>query len=298
LKAMAKRPQDRYASAGLLGADLQAWLEGKPTAVNIAAPRKRQSPKFVVASILCIGFAIAFMRPKTSPPPAVVALPTVDNSLGERLVLIPAGQFMFGSPTSENGRDRSEQLRLISIHDPFYISAIEVTQAQYEKVMHDNPSDPRSRGPSLPVENLSWYQARDFCDRLSQLEHHSYRLPREREWEYACRANSTNAFTNGLEPKAVGWFAENSGGHVKPTAIKSPNAWGLFDMHGNVAEWCSDLDVDDGDRGGAQSIATTLRAIRGGSVLSQLLSSRSAARRRASMDDHFSDVGFRVVREP
>ena len=140
------------------------------------------------------------------------------------------------------------------ITKPFYVGAQEVTQAQYQQVMGTNPS--HFQNAQHPVDSVSWEDAVRFCEKLSALAEektagHRYRLPTEAEWEYACRAGHTTRFSCGESDSSLGdyaWHRENSG--LSPHAVgqKRPNAWGLYDMHGNVWEWCADWYEDDADR--------------------------------------------------
>ncbi len=211
------------------------------------------------------------------------------NSIGIHFVEIPAGEFSRGS------------LR-VRITKPFYLSIHEVTQEQYERVMGNNPS--KFKGANLPVERVSWEDAVEFCRELSLKEGQTYRLPTEAEWEYTCRAGSMTAYCFGDDASWLGqyaWYGPNSGWKTNPVGKKRPNAWGLYDMHGNVWEWCQDWhgdypseDVTDptGPKEGSA------RVIRGGSWFNLEWYCRSAYRswRRPSNRNHY--LGFRVALVP
>ena len=165
----------------------------------------------------------------------------VVNSVDMVLVPIPAGEFMMGSPASEPARLDNETQHKVKITQPFYLGAHEVTQAQYQQVMGNNPS--HRRGATKPVERVVWNDAIEFCRKLSEKEGVEYRLPTEAEWEYACRAGTTTAYSFGDDKSQLGkyaWFGGNSDNTIHPMGEKLPNGWGLFDMHGNVREWCQD----------------------------------------------------------
>ena len=176
------------------------------------------------------------------------------------LVYIPPGSFMMGSPDNELHRDIDEILHEVTLTDGFWIGKYEVTQAQWESVMGYNNS--YYLGDNLPVTNLDWNEAAEFCEKLTLLEEkrggrmimgYSYTLPTEAQWEYTCRAGTTTSLNNGYNLiylfwghipcphlKKVGWSNVNSGPLVHEVGLKQPNAWGLYDMHGNVREWCLD----------------------------------------------------------
>jgi formylglycine-generating enzyme required for sulfatase activity len=166
---------------------------------------------------------------------------------GIKLVLIPAGTFTMGSSDDEadRGADESPQTR-VTLTEDFYLGATDVTQGQYESVMDANPSDFKSAGRDAPVEEVSWDDATAFCQKLTERERaagrlpdgHVFKLPTEAQWEYACRAGTTGAYAT--DPAKSSWFDRNSGGTTHQVGAKQPNHWGLYDMTGNVYQWCAD----------------------------------------------------------
>lgn len=223
----------------------------------------------------------------------------ITNSIGMKLNLIPPGEFVMGSPKSEPGRWDDETQHRVKITKPFYLSAHEVTQEQYEQVMGSNPS--RSEGPTKPVEQVNWNEAVAFCGKLSVQEGVEYRLPTEAEWEYSCRAGTTTAYSFGNDVAQLGeyaWWAGNSVGGTRPVGELKPNAWGLFDMHGNVVEWCQDwygdydLQVVSDPAGAAPG---RCRVLRGGAFVLQPLYVR-AANRSSTYRFPLPSFGFRLAR--
>jgi len=181
------------------------------------------------------------------------------NKLGMQFVLISSGSFLMGSPKSEKGRQWNEKRHKVVISKSFYMGETEVTQGQWKKLVGFNPSSFSKLGRNYPVDTVSWDQCMEFIKILNKWEKTDrYRLPTEAEWEYACRAGSTSAFSNGPittdscnkpEPALIhmAWYCYNSGeksstGDFKPHPVKTgePNKWGLYDMHGNVQEWVLD----------------------------------------------------------
>jgi formylglycine-generating enzyme required for sulfatase activity/N-acetylneuraminic acid mutarotase len=224
---------------------------------------------------------------------------TITNSIGMKFAYIPPGRFLRGTPWEKPDRQYDERPHAVRITKPFRIGVTEVTQAQWEAVMGVNRSN--FRGADLPVEKISWREAVEFCERLSRKEARTYRLPTEAEWEYACQAGATGPFAGTGRLDDMAWYDGNSGGTTHPIGTKQPNAWGLYDTHGNVAEWCSDIyDADYPKTEAVDPVGPCEgldRVIRGGSWAHFPLGCRSAARNSAPPSYQFRETGFRVVLE-
>ena len=219
------------------------------------------------------------------------------NSVGMNFVLVPSGSFTMGSISSEVG-SHEKPPHEVTISGSFYIATTEVTQAQWMAVMGTNPS--KFQGDSLPVEQVSWNDAKEFIRKLSSKKGETqYRLPTEAEWEYACRAGTTGDRLGNLGSAA--WYDPNSGGMTHPVGQKQANAWGLYDMLGNVYEWCEDWKgaypggpVTD-PRGPSTG---SFRVVRGGSWFIHANRARPHFRDFFKPDHRQSDVGFRIVAAP
>jgi formylglycine-generating enzyme required for sulfatase activity len=326
---LSSRAERRPAHAGELAESLARLLPAAPVAPPVVRtppvpppPTKPVQPPRQPAG-----------RPPSGPRPLSASLPRhITNTVGMGFVLIPAGSFLMGSPANERDRSTDEgPQHTVTISRPFYLGVHPVTQEQFQRVMGANPShfsragrgrkelkdeDPRL----LPVERVPWGSAVAFCRKLSEMReeqsyNREYRLPTEAEWEWACRAgksgepfcfgstlSSTQANFDGSQPygrAAIGPYLK------RPTAVGSypPNDFGLFDMHGNVWEWCSDWYGEDyyahsppeGPQGPADG---TEKVLRGGCWSSSGANCRSAYRGRSDPGNHVYRFGFRVVLVP
>jgi formylglycine-generating enzyme required for sulfatase activity len=208
-------------------------------------------------------------------------------------ILIPAGKFITGDIIQHE----------IILSKPFYMQTTEVTQGQWQKVMGNNPSMFKGCGDNCPVENISWGDIQEFIRRLNQTERENkYRLPTEAEWEFACRAGSTMIYSFGNNEDELGdyaWYEQNSGRQPHPVAQKKPNAWGLYDMHGNVSEWCQDWHDDYPSGTVTDPKGPSFgqhRVMRGGSWLSSASILQNAFRSGDYPVVRSNDIGFRLVR--
>ena len=185
---------------------------------------------------------------------ALVGPHTFTNSLGMKMIWCPAGTFLMGSPANEEGRNENENQVQVHISQGFWMASTPVTQGQWQALMHSNPSGFKSSA-DLPVEMVSWNDAQAFCEKLNHLDTLAkrcrYALPTEAQWEYACRAGTKTPFSfgclfNGREANGNGklpYGTETEGPYLEktcPVGRYESNGWGLYDMHGNVWEWCAD----------------------------------------------------------
>jgi len=236
-------------------------------------------------------------------------VPEFTNSIGMTFVYIKPGTFIMGSPLSEPGRYSDETQHQVTLTKGYYMQTTEVTQAQWSAIMESTFKD--ECGDNCPVYFKGWNDSQEFISKLNQYEKtNKYRLPTEAEWEYAARAGSTSAFASGGinetecgDPNlnAMGWYCLEPGFfEIRPVAQKQANAWGVFDMHGNVYEWCNDWygaypDYSETDPIGP--LSGTHRVARGGCWASYARSCRSANRANYWTPDGGGDCnGFRLVR--
>lgn len=223
---------------------------------------------------------------------------TYQNSIGIKFRLIPAGTYRIGSPIEEVGRQKKEKPHLVTITKSFYISETEITQEQWLKIYDENPS--KFSGKDLPVDHVTYADSVKFCRKLSKAKGLSFRLPTESEWEIACRGGSTDAISGTGTLNEMGWYNKNSNKSTHAVAQKKPNAFGLYDMHGNVWEWCSDISGDYDTRhlidprGAKNSSGNHVR--RGGSYQTGSHICRSAFRNLyAPLVYRHRNTGFRIA---
>ena len=222
---------------------------------------------------------------------------------------IPPGKFTMGSPPDEvmRGKDEGPQHE-VALTRGFYLGIYEVTQAQWEQVMGENPAVFQSleKSPQHPVEYVSWNDCREFISQLNEMGKGSFRLPTEAEWEYACRAGTQTAYYWGEKMAQNGssdyaWANSRSFAQTHPVGSKQPNAWGLYDMSGSVWEWCQDwfgpyssefqTDPPGPEEG-------EMKVFRGGSWYDFYESHRSANRHKHAPSEHYAAIGLRLVWEP
>ena len=219
-------------------------------------------------------------------------------------VLIPAGSFVMGSPTGEAKNEKEsliEKQHKVTISEPYYLGKFELTQAQYQKVLGANPSV--TPGDSLPVHNVAWQDAQEFCTKMGERVKRAVQLPTDAQWEYACRAGTTTAYDGGSQISdldKIGWHGGNSGGKLHAGGERAPNAWGLYDMHGNIREFVRDLFADAAledatDPLGPKEGDPKNHVVRGGAFTANAavaLNCRAAVRRPT---ESLKMTGFRIL---
>ena len=208
----------------------------------------------------------------------------------------PAGTFTMGSPSSvSNWYDEGPQ-HSVTLTKGFWMLETQVTQKMWKSVMRNNPSS--FPGEQNPVECVSWHKCREFCKALSSKLGVTVDLPTEAQWEYACRAGTTGAYAGDLD--AMAWYSKNSGMETHPVGQKKANTWGLYDMYGNVWEWCLDWYRKDyytesptSDPCGPNN--GSIQVIRGGGWSNNIWDCRSANRGHRGPGSWYYDLGFRIV---
>jgi len=277
-----------------------------------------QSNRQIYVTIVALVAALGLWGCQKKPEAPVKAPEVVNTPSGLEMVVIPAGSFQMGS---DKGQDDETPVHTVQISS-FWMDRYEVVQSQFRKFEFPDPS--HFKGKGQPLEQINWTDAALYCNERSiaeglqpcydedtwqcDFDADGYRLPTEAEWEYACRAGTTGAYSFGSDVQKLSdyaWFADSAAGKTHPVGQKKPNAWGLYDMHGNVAEWCNDLYAEsyyaespaENPRGPAEG---TERVLRGGAWNSSADSCRSSYRSSdPSIDDTClaSDaIGFRCVR--
>ncbi len=236
------------------------------------------------------------LTPKPTPTPRSTLQSFVEdlgNGVKIEMVAVTGGTFQMGSEAGEADENPVHQVTVSA----FAMGKYEVTQAQWQAVMGSKPSN--FKGADLPVEIVSWEEAQAFCRELSRMTGKGYRMPTEAEWEYACRAGTKGPYAGTLSEMA--WYSDNAGSRTHPVGQKKPNAWGLYDMHGNVWEWCQDWY----DRSYySQSSATdpqgpragSYRVVRGGGWSYAAADCRSAYRDYRAPGSRYGSLGFRLLR--
>jgi formylglycine-generating enzyme required for sulfatase activity len=238
---------------------------------------------------------------------------------GYEMVRVSAGSFTMGSPSSEADRGSDEIQHQVRLSRDYYVGVYEVTQGLWQEVMGENPSEFSSCGSTCPVEQVSWLDSVAFANALSEregleacyqisgesvswprgLDCSGYRLPTEAEWEYAARAGGSHLYSGSNELDAVGWYSSNSGSKTHPVGQKQANAWGLYDMSGNVYEWTWDWSGDYASTNATDPAGPNTgadRVIRGGSCHYNPRFARLAYRYEYSPSIRLNDLGLRLLR--
>jgi formylglycine-generating enzyme required for sulfatase activity len=298
-------------------------MRGMPTQAWAWHPNRCQEVAFLAiircGELLAVLLVAGCGGPET-PGRAVTAPPIITTAAGVEMVRIPAGRFVMGSAIGETDESPPHEVWI----DALLVDRCEVTQEQYGKLVHGNPS--HFKGPKRPMEQISWADAALYCNHRSRAEGfqpcyneenaqcnfdaNGYRLPTEAEWEYACRAGGESDYPFGADPQQLrqyAWYSENAAKATHPVGQMKPNAWGLYDMLGNVAEWCNDVYHEDyygkspprNPHGPADGEKYVLR---GGAWNGNAKGCRPA--RRVGEDPGFQDtcfardaIGFRCVRK-
>ncbi len=246
-----------------------------------------------------MGWLLPAMASAFAPPDSGVTI-LLPGEVPMSFTYVSPGEFRMGSPQSDSLRDGDEAPAVLTrIESGFYLGTYEVTQAQWQAVMGENPAIFQQTSHHLqhPVESVSWQDCQDFVARLEALGLGQFRLPTEAEWEYACRAGTTTRFywgdTPNWEAHQYGWMNSRSHAATNPVGQKIPNAFGFYDMSGNVWEWCQDTYIPYGKA----PRTDTLKVFRGGSWYDFPVHQRSANRHRHGLHERYTAIGVRLVWE-
>ncbi len=241
---------------------------------------------------------------KSPTPSPQILTETLSGNIKLEMIKIPAGSFLMGSADNDESAYSSEKPQHRVNLQEFYLGKYPVTQEQYQAIMGNNPSKFKNNLKN-PVENISWNDAQEFCQKLSDKTGKKYRLPSEAEWEYACRAGTQTRYYFGDNAELLGeyaWYGQNSDSKNHPVGQKRQNNWGLHDMYGNVWEWCEDGWHDnyknaptDGTAWNDNHSQSNSRVLRGGSWVNDPGGCRSAYRDGFNADDGTSSIGFRLA---
>jgi len=257
-----------------------------------------QTARMAQVFVLALATFVLACRPGGQPKLPKALTLNLGGDVKMEFVLIRPGSFLMGS---EQGGNNEKPVHKVTITKPFYLGKYEVTQQQWDALMGDNPS--QFKGPTKPVDNVRWDECQAFMEKLGEkFAEMEFRFPSEAEWEYACRAGSTTHYCYGDADTSLSeyaWYAANSDEKSHPVGEKKPNAWGLYDMHGNVWEWCAERFAENypgGDLIDPTGPATgTLRVVRGGARNSSASLCRSTFRVPVAPDYVGPSVGLRLV---
>jgi formylglycine-generating enzyme required for sulfatase activity len=283
---------------------------GAPEIGGAAVSAESQDSSQTIAPVVQVPPLAIKPAPDEGGAPEMEEAAVQTHTLGLTFVLVPAGILLMGSPEQELGRSDDEITHEVTISQSFSLQTTPVTQGQWQAIMGRDERVALGEA-HLPVTGVNWQDCQEFLARLNSRGEGTYRLPTEAEWEHACRGGNPGALATGelttlyceLDPTLddIGWYCGNSGRRPQPVAQKRPNAWGLYDMHGNVAEWCQDwygpfADTPRTDPQGPPSGPG--RVLRGGSWFSSAKNCRSAARFHwpPQSRSQLQTLGFRLVK--
>ena len=311
-KALRKAPEERFENCTAFANALAAGIS-IPDLVEPKAQKNSEQPSKPKVSSQTTPSTVSQEQQSSL---SISSLPVGEFQIGLpggvelTMVKIPSGAFMMGSPENELGRGHDEKQHRVILSKDYWLGKFEVTQGQWKAVMGSNPSY-FQKGDNYPVEQVSWYDAKNFCEQLNERyaeklpQGYRFDLPTEAQWEYACRAGATTALNSSKNLTSekgrctnldeVGWYGDNSGRITHEVGRKRPNEWGLYDMHGNIWEWCQDRYAYYFYGGEAIEPSGTERVSRGGSWTCSALYCRSACRNIRIARNRNSDHGFRLA---